>query len=117
MTNEVEVDPDRLADEIELRRQWYAIIRAMVYFAGTTLLLLACWPLARELAGRDTGVNVTVSLSLTMAVTVASGCLALALRKSRKQNKELRRRNRRLGRKVKDLRQQLAGLGGDSDGD
>lgn len=98
------VDMDQLSSDHTVQMARVQNQRIAYYFVGMCGLFLCAWPVTRELAGRETLVE--VNIAVTLACTLA-GTTAVATAWGRRQGatiKKLRQRNRRLVREVNRLK-------------
>lgn len=90
-------------NEVKLKR--YALAKSFVpifYIAALYFPIQAAQPIASDLAGKDTNLNLTISITIVFSLAISAGFLA-QLKKLREQAEELRRQRRRIANLEKEL--------------
>lgn len=96
-----------LLAEIGVRHTQARTMRLFLGLVGLAVVVLACWPVAHELAGRETVLNVTMALGLTASLTLAGTGVAAWGNSHRRRANRAEKRNKELSRDVKELQQRL----------
>lgn len=93
---------DKFFAEYHRSEQIWTTVRLLGGLAVGGLLLLAAYPLATTIAGKNTTVNVTVGLYFGVTMTGVAAVVATYTGIQRRQVKYLKARNRRLARKLRE---------------
>jgi type VI protein secretion system component VasK len=102
----------RPSDEVQLaeiarKHTWARTWRIFIGAVGLALVILATWPTAHVLSGRETVLNIQVALGLTASVTLAGVGTATWGNSQRRRANRLNGRNEQLSRDVKELQRRL----------
>jgi uncharacterized protein YlxW (UPF0749 family) len=86
----------QLQEHVEVRLASISLWKWIAGFVCIPLSLLALWPTAYVLAGKDTGLNVSIAIAFTLTVSVAWAVTGGALVHQKKRANRLDSRNQEL---------------------
>lgn len=104
-------DKDVLLASIAVKHTWAKSARLLLGLVGLAIVMLASWPVAREFAGEETVLNVSIAVGLTVSLTLAGTGIAAWGNSHRRRADRLQVRNDRLSRNVKELQRRLREAG------
>jgi hypothetical protein len=94
--------PDSRALAIAALERWRTI-RAIGQILAGGVVMLCIWPVAHEIAGKDTRVNISITIGISLALTLTNAGTALWGNNHRKRANSLDARNNRLAAKLREL--------------